>query len=71
MISGRTKDLAWKNDGSMKFAITINMQNFAASAGFDQSTSSLELRPDQTYTYKNENGDTQTVTMSQWDRFMS
>ena len=71
MLSGRTQDLAWKNDGSMKFALTVNMQNFASSAGFDQSTSALELRPDQTYTYKDENGDTQTVTMSQWDRFMA
>ena len=71
MISGRTQDLAWKNDGSMKFAIQINMQNFASSAGFDQSTSSLERRPDQTYTVKDEEGNTTTVTMSQWDRFLS
>ncbi|MDE6683798.1 MAG: hypothetical protein K2J94_01305, partial [Duncaniella sp.] len=71
MISGRTQDLAWKNDGSMKFAIQINMQNFASSAGFDQSTSSLERGPDQTYTVKDEEGNTTTVTMSQWDRFLS
>lgn len=72
MISGRTTNLAWKNDGSMKFALQINMQNFAASAGFDQSTSSLERRPDQTYTIKDKEGNIlETVTMSQWDRFLS
>ena len=71
VISGRRRDLAWKNDGGMKFAIQINMQNFAAAAGFDQSSSSIERRPDQTYTFTDENGDTQTVAMSQWDRFMS
>lgn len=71
IISGRNQDLAWKNDGSMKFAIQINMQNFAAGAGFDQSSSSIERRPDQTYTYTDENGEKQTVTMSQWDRFIS
>ena len=71
LISGRNQELAWKNDGSMKFALQINMQNFASAAGFDQSTSSIERRPDQTYTYTDENGETQTVTMTQWERFMS
>lgn len=71
ILSGRNQELEWKNDGSMKFALQINMQNFAAGAGFSQSTSSLERRPDQTYTYTDENGEKKTVTMSQWDRFMS
>lgn len=71
VISGRNKDLAWKNDGSMKFAIQINMQNFAAGAGFEQSSSSIERRPDQTYTYTDEEGEQHSVTMTQWDRFMS
>ncbi|MBD5312634.1 MAG: hypothetical protein HDS06_00190 [Bacteroides sp.] len=71
IISGRNKDLEWHNDGSMKFAIQINMQNFANANGFDNSSTSIELRPDQTYTYEDEEGETHTVTMTQWERFMS
>lgn len=66
LISGRTQDLSWHNDGSTKFAIQINIQNLAASIGCSSYSSTLETRPDHTY-----NVDGETVTISQWERIMS
>lgn len=66
IISGRNKDLAWHNDGVMKFAIQVNMQNFASANGFSSYSSLMENRPDDTY---NQNG--QTITLTKKERFLS
>lgn len=66
IISGRNKELAWSNDGSMKFALQVNMQNFASANGFASYSSVMEDRPDDTYT---QNG--QTITLTKKERFLS
>lgn len=66
IISGRNKDLAWHNDGSMKFALQVNMQNFASANGFANYNTLMEDRPDDTY---NQNGE--TVTLTKKERFLS
>ncbi|MDE7496373.1 MAG: hypothetical protein K2M67_05940 [Muribaculaceae bacterium] len=67
IISGRRKDLSWRNDGSMKYAIQINMQNFSNANGFSSYSSALELRPDTEYTDAEGN----KVTLTMWNRFIS
>lgn len=76
LISGRNKDLAWHNDGSMKYAIMVNIQNIAANIGCNSNTMLLENKNDITYTLteKDEEGNViseEKVTIPQRERLMN
>lgn len=49
MISGKADTLAWHNDGSMKYAIRLNVNNIASSLRCNNQNLVLENAEDRTY----------------------
>lgn len=66
LISGRDKSAAWSNDGSMKYAIQVNIQNIASQIGCNNYQTPLENKNDMIY---NVNGE--QVIITQRERLMN
>lgn len=66
LISGHDKTGPWSNDGSLKYAIQLNMQNLASQTGSNNYQTPLENKADITYTDNNE-----TVTITQRERVLN
>lgn len=66
LISGRDKTGPWSNDGSLKYAIQLNIQNLASQTGSNNYQTPLESKLDITYNDNNE-----TVTITQRERVLN
>lgn len=82
LLSGRDQTQPWHNDGSMKFAIQVNIQDISAKMGCNSNTAPLENRNDITYRIKQETEDAVegeepieaeeiVVTITQRERFLN
>lgn len=60
LLSGRNDTLNWHNDGSMKYAISVELENLAGNLNCNNNNSLLEKAASKTYTLPG--GETVTLT---------